>query len=62
VVDRSLPGLFTKDKKNALVPVALERLIRVHLPPMYTWGLRGNQVDSFFVLDFKLSFEVLDFR
>jgi hypothetical protein len=49
VVDRPSPGCFKKllklSKKIALVPVALKRLIRVHLPPMYTWGLRDNQVD-----------------
>jgi hypothetical protein len=56
--DRSRSGYFIKlRKKIALVPVALERLIRVHLPPMYTW-LAVDDPGQFFNLKLESTTDV----
>ena len=55
----SLPLLLRK--KIALVPVALERLIRVHLPPIYTpdWGLAPEENFKTLMLSRQLDIEGL---
>jgi hypothetical protein len=42
---KSHRDILKKNKKIALEPVALERLIRVHLPPMYTGLFKDAPVD-----------------